>query len=164
MSMIGNYRRVTESELSAVCAEPGSISDFLYSEDNENNATRRLDIDKSWQAIHFLLNDSPWDGSYPLVCVVMGGESIGEQDVGYGPARYLTSQQVKDVTNALEQIPAWELLEKFDADRMNQEEIYPHGWRSCQEERDYISQHYSSLVQFFKSAADAGDAMIAYLN
>jgi hypothetical protein len=94
----------------------------------------------------------------------MGGESIGEQDVGYGPARFLTTQQVKDVANAIEQIPAWELREKFDANRMNDEEIYPHGWRDSAEERDYISQHYLALVKFFKDAADANDAMIVYLN
>ena len=164
MSMIENYRRVTESELSGLCANPTSISDFLYAEANDGTERRRLDIDKSWHAIHFLLNGSPWDGTYPLVCLVMGGESIGEQDVGYGPARFLTTQQVKDVANAIEQIPAWELREKFDANRMNDEEIYPHGWRDSAEERDYISQHYLALVKFFKDAADANDAIIVYLN
>lgn len=164
MSMIGNYRRVSESELSRVCADPKSISDFLYAESNDDTESRRLDIDKSWHAIHFLLNDSPWEGAYPLVCIVLGGECIGEEDVGYGPARYLTVQQVKDVANAIDQFPAWELLQKYDANRMNDEEIYPHGWRDLSEERDYISQNYLALVKFFKDAAAANDAMIVYLN
>lgn len=164
MSMIGNYCRVSESLLATICANPDSISDFLYSDDDQEPNGSRLDLDKSWHAIHFLLTGSQWEGDYPLVCVVMGGECIGEQDVGYGPARYLTSQQVKEVATAIEKITASKLLEKFDAERMNQEEIYPHGWRNSQEERDYIGQYYSSLVKFFKDTADAGDAMIVYLN
>ena len=164
MSMIGNYRRVSETVLSAICANPDSISDFLYSEDNEHSEGSHLDIDKSWHAIHFLLNDSQWDGAYPLVCVVMGGECIGEQDIGYGPARYLTSQQVKEVGNAIGQIPESKLLAKFDAERMNREEIYPQGWCNSQEERDYIGQYFSTLRRFFRSASDAGDATIVYIN
>ena len=113
MSMIGNYRRVSESELSALCGNPDSIGDFLYS-DGDDRPERALDIDKTWQAIHFLLNDSQWEGNYPLVCVVLGGECIGEEDVGYGPARFLTPVQVKDVANAIDKIPVGMLLDKFD--------------------------------------------------
>ena len=164
MSMIGNYRRLSESLLATLCANPDSICDFLYSHDNQEPDGSHLDIDKSWHAIHFLLNDSQWEGEYPLACVVMGGECIGDQDVGYGPARYLTSQQVKDVANAVEEISEATLLAKFNAERMNQEEIYPHGWRDSQEERDYVGQHYASLVNFFRRTANAGDAMIVYLN
>ena len=164
MSMIGNYRRVNEATLTAVCGNPDSISDFLYADDEEHSNDTYLDIDKAWHAIHFLLNDSQWEGSYPLVCVVLGGECIGDQDVGYGPARFLTPQQVKEVAVAINDIPTAKLLEKFDADRMNQEEIYPQGWSDSPEEREYIEQNYSSLVTFFRSAADAGDAMIVYLN
>lgn len=163
MSMIANYRRVKDSELARVCANPESIGEFLYADANHDES-RTLDIDKSWHAIHFLLNDSPWDGEYPLVCVVLGGESIGDQDVGYGPARFLTSPQVKDVANAIGQIDAWELLDKFDSEQLNDAEIYPHGWRDAPKERDYIRQYYLSLAEFFRAAADADDAMILYLN
>src|SRR5262245_49739364 len=105
MSMIGNYRRLSLSELSQLLTTPESISDFLYSETQESASTdRELDIDKVWHAIHFLLCGSTWEGSYPLACVVMGGETIGTVDVGYGPTRYLMPQQVNDVANALENI------------------------------------------------------------
>ncbi len=153
--MIGNYRRVNEETLTAVCVNPDSITDFLYADDEEHSNDTHLDIDKAWHAIHFLLNDSQWEGSYPLVCVVLGGECIGDQDVGYGPARFLTPQQVKDVAVAINDIPTAKLLERFDADRMNQEEIYPHGWSDTPEEREYIEQNYSSLVTFFRIAANA---------
>lgn len=73
-------------------------------------------------------------------------------------------QQVKEVAVAINDIPTAKLLEKFYADRLNQEEIYPEGWSDSPEEREYIEQNYSSLVKFFWSAADAGDAMTGYLN
>lgn len=163
--MIGNYRRVSLEELSRLRENPESISDFLYSETEQAPpAGRRLDIDKTWHAIHFLLTGSSWEGSYPLVCVVMGGESIGTQDVGYGPARFLTPAEVKDVANSLDEISVSDLLERYDPDALNAEEIYPQGWSDAEEERKYIGQYYSQLTEFFRKAAHADDAMLVYLN
>ncbi|MDB5346761.1 MAG: hypothetical protein JWP89_5138 [Schlesneria sp.] len=95
--------------------------------------------------------------------MVIGGEELGSEDTGYGPAHYLVPEEVKAVATAIDEIPVWELLEKFDAERMNEEQIYPEGWRDGPEEREYISQHYAALVSFFRAAADADDAMLVYL-
>lgn len=165
MSMIGNYLRISTEELAELRARPDSILDFLYPEGGEPHPPgRHLDIHKSWHAIHFLLNGDPWEGDLPLFNAVLGGDPIGEQDVGYGPARSLSPDEVREVADALDGIPAYELLERFDEGAMKDAEIYPGGWSDSEEERDYLSSHYLALVAFFRRASQAGEAMILYLN
>lgn len=163
--MIGNYRRVSSHALSQLIAG-SSVSDFLYRDgDQEQDDTRELCIDKSWHAIHFLLTGSDWDGDEPLVHAVMGGEDLGDEDVGYGPARYLTPELVRTVANALEEIAVAELLARYDANRMTEEDIYPGIWDEEESTvKDYIGHFYEALVSFFRTAADAGDGMLIYLN
>lgn len=89
---------------------------------------------------------------------------MSDVEVGYGPARYLTPEQVKSVAAALGEIPERELLARYDAERMNEEEIYPRGWGNAAEDQEYIGAHYTSLVKFFEDAATADDAVLLYLS
>jgi hypothetical protein len=165
MSMIGNYRRVSPNELVELCANPGSITTFLYAADRSKlSRDRRLDVDKTWHAIHFLLNGEPWTGNGVLANAVLGGTELGTEDVGYGPARTLTAEDVRAVAAELDAIPADELLERFDAEAMNDAEIYPQGWSDYDEDREYIKSHYLLLVEFFRRAAEEGDGLVLYLN
>ncbi|MFO0811330.1 MAG: YfbM family protein [Gemmataceae bacterium] len=163
MSMIGNYRRVTMQELAALRVNPASVIAFLYPADNAPfPAGRHLDIDKAWHAIHFLLNGDAWDGDRPLMDAVLGGTALGEEDVGYGPARYLEPDEVREVAQALDDLPEFELLERFDAAALNDADIYTPPWSDA--DREYVGDNYSAMAEFFRKAAEAGDAMLLYLN
>ncbi len=165
MSMSGEYLRVTPDELARLRASTTSIVDYLYPEDEHEHPTeRRLDVGKSWHAIHYLLNGVPWEGEPPRLNAVLGGEPIGDDDLGYGPVRFLTAEEVRDVADALEDAPVFVLLENFDHEALTNAEIYPHAWRGEDWERDYVSTHYSELAAFFRAAARAGDAMLLYLS
>jgi hypothetical protein len=99
MSMIGCYRRVTPTELRRLQSDPNSLNEFLYPEEEQlaamealrDNTTpplsRNFDVDKAWQAIHFLLCGDSLEGAPPLGNVVMGGKELGG-DLGYGPALF----------------------------------------------------------------------------
>jgi len=52
--------------------------------------------------IHFLLTGTAWEGDFPLAFIVRGGREVG--DVGYGPARIFTSDEVQAIANALRPI------------------------------------------------------------
>ncbi|APW62143.1 YfbM family protein [Paludisphaera borealis] len=165
MSMSGEYLRVSPDELARLRASTASIVDYLYPEDeHEHPRERRLSVDKSWHAIHYLLNGVPWEGEPPRLNAVLGGEPIGDDDLGYGPVRFLTADEVQEVADALEDVPVFVLLESFDHEALNEAEIYPHDWRGDDQERDLVSSHYTELVAFFRSAAQAGDAMLLYLS
>jgi hypothetical protein len=165
MSMSGNYRRVTTRELETLIRSPRMIEDFLYPpDDSDAPPDRHLDIDKSWDAINFLLTGGTEKGKPPLGNAVLGGLCLGDVDVGYGPARYLTSAEVRDVAQALLKISEADLLSRLDLQAMRQAGVYPDMWDDKDEVMEYLHCHYPPLVKFFQAAAHAGDAMILYLN
>lgn len=166
MSMIGNYRRLTQKELTALQADPETICDVLAElEEADEDKDRHLDIDKSWHAIHFLLCNQAWEGKPPLGNVVLGGTPLGEEDVGYGPARFLTPKEVQQASEALAKISVKELLSRFDGKAMDKAEIYPEGWAETPEDHlEYIGDFYPQLVEFFHTTASKGEAMLVYLN
>ena len=115
MSMIGNLLRISASQLKDLQQDPDDIESLLYPEDDEAENERHLDLDKAWHIIHFLLAGAAWGGTPPFASAVCGGTELGEVDVGYGPARYLTPVEVKQVADALSGIAAKELWSRFDA-------------------------------------------------
>lgn len=176
MGMIGFYRRVTPGELRQLQSDPDSIQDFLYPPEEEsaryqalmNNqplpGSRNFDVDKSWQAIHFLLCGSIDESEPPLGNAVLGGEVLGDVDLGYGPPRYLTSGEVKDVSQALAAIDIDEFMSRFDYETMIQEgALFSNTSATEDEEREYVRSHYPPLQSYFREAADAGDAMILWI-
>jgi hypothetical protein len=121
-----------------------------------------LDIDKSWHAIDFMLNGREWEEEPPLFKVILGGTAIGDDDLGYGPARYLTPEQVQEVTAALEKISEADFIKKYDPKQMG--DIYPHVWgKNDKETLDYLVGHYRKMVAFYKDAAQKGNAIISLL-
>lgn len=163
MSMVGKYVRVSPGELAELRAAPESIVSFLYPDDL-TPPPNHLDVDKAWHAIHFLLNGRTWDGEPPLFDAVLGGRALSEIDVGYGPARFLEPYEVRVLADALGDVLPEELLKRFDPLVLNEAEIYPHGWSGEQCEREYVASNYQRLVEFFREAANAGEAIIEYLN
>lgn len=165
MSMIGNYLRLPEQDLDAILDAPESLSSAIYpDEESDEWLSRRLDIDKSWHIIHFLLTDDPWEGSYPLAGAVLGGEPVSEEDVGYGPARYLSKEEVRNVQRALGTITSEKLIERWNQERIDQSDIYPEGWSNSAEDREYISSNYEDLRNFFSEAAENQQAIIIWLS
>lgn len=162
MSMIANYLRISPEQLEALRKEPSAIMDLLDPDDRGHAEGAHLDIDKAWQAIHFLLTGDPWEGKLPLRNAVMGGAALGEEDVGYGPARGLTPAEVRSVSVVLASISGERLGARFDASKFAEAEIYPSGWSA--DDQAFIVQHYEALRAFFAEAARAGDAMVLYLN
>jgi len=47
---------------------------------------QRLDLDKAWGGLHFLLTGTAWEGEPPH-SFLLDGDTVGDIDVGYGPAR-----------------------------------------------------------------------------
>ena len=132
MSMMGQYRRITLGQLydlqDALRDNPAALSEYLYPEERSyDKPDPQLEIGRAWHGIHFLLNSKRYEGKLPLVNVVMGGTEIGE-DLGYGPVRYLTPDQVKEVAAALSRIDRAELRERFDPAVFEAAGIYPRGW------------------------------------
>ena len=163
--MIGNFRALPDEELQALFANPSRVDQLLYESLLGAAANgNELDVDKAWHGLHFLLTGSAWEGSFPLNFIVAGGEEVGD-DLGYGPARGLTSAEVRTVDAALQPLAPDELGQRFDAERMTELQIYPDGWSHDPEgEREYLLDFYADLRAFVHRTAEQGNALLVYLS
>lgn len=119
----------------------------------------RLDIDKAWHGIHFLLTGEVSTATPPLGDAVMGGTPVGE-DEGYGPARLLSAEQVKAVAEALKPLTREIVAARFDAEAMANAQVYPSIWDEGEGALDYLMMHYDELRAFYLRAAKRGDAVL----
>ena len=164
MSMIGNLLRVTKTELSAYLQDSSLLEDSIYDEDSEND--KLVDIDKSWDAIIFLLTGQSFATSqHNLARVLFSGQLIDEeQDLGYGPAHYLNPEQVAELNNEISHISMADLKERFDAKKMTELEVYPAIWDDEEEAFDYVAEEFLTVQNVFAEATKNGEAIITFLN
>ena len=162
MSMISILVFASDEEICQLLAEPERIEDFI----SEERAS--TDLDKAWHGIHWLLTGLSDGGEEPHCYLLAGGEQVGDVDVGYGPARALTSQQVAAWDDALTKISREELGHRFEPKAMLKADIYPQIWaRSIKGEEDtldYLLQAYAGLRDFVAAARKERSGLLVYLS
>lgn len=166
MGMIGNFVRLPETDLKKLLADPGSIHGYLYPEDeDEPREVAELDVDKAWQGIHWLLTGTAWEGDGPEAFIIQGGQQVGDEDVGYGPARGFTAEEVRAIAGALRGLTSEILHARFDPQAMEAADIYPTGiWVDEGDEAfEYLDTYFEQLRSFVLGAAGEGEAMLVYV-
>lgn len=158
--MIGNMLAVPQAELDALYQDPGAVPDCLY----RTRADEAADIEKAWHAIHFMLTGQLYGGDGPLAQAVLGGVPIGDEDVGYGPARGLSAADVKEVATALELLSKSDLRAKFNTEALSEAEIYPEIWDEGDDAFDYVFDNFLELQRFYQDAAAKDMAAILFIN
>ncbi|WP_282297413.1 YfbM family protein [Stenotrophomonas sp. PS02289] len=163
MSMMGNLVSLPVARLETLLEDPSGVIPFL-DEEERGADVRHIDLDKAWHALDFLLNGGADTVEGPLAVAVLGGQEIGE-DIGYGPACWISAEQVAAVDAALARIPVSELRARFDGAAMDAAEIYPNIWEEEGEEGlDYILEYHADLVAFYREAAASGHAVLRFIN
>ncbi len=165
--MIGNLFRVTTKDLEQILKDSSLLETKVYSEDSDN-AKDLLDLDKSWEAIFYLLTGHGIaeieDAKAPLSWTLFSGQIIDEeQDMGYGPAHYIDAAQVKQLNKELEKITTDELRQKYNGKQMDEAGIYPEVWNEA-ESLDYVIDFFGQLKEFYKTAENENKAVISFLN
>ena len=160
--MIGNLRSATDAEIGRLLANPSDITRFLYGGDAD--AVERVVLGKAWHAIHFALNGTRLGGDEPLNFLVSEGTPVGEVDVGYGPARVLTSEQVRNIAAALSSIEPDDLARRVDVRVLDTQAIYPGNWQRNGYDVDYVVANYRDMRELVARAAREGRGLILYIN
>ena len=162
MSMYGGLLRISPADLDVLVADPGRVVGILVYPKRRPDTRMQYDLDKAWHILHFLLTGNAWGGQGPLANAILGGETLGSVDVGYGPARFLRASQVVEVSEALRTVPAKQLWSRFDAQACLAADIYPTNcWTS--QESEYVMEVYEGLRSFYQLSAQHGDAMLLYV-
>ncbi len=118
-----------------------------------------LNLEKSWQFIHYLLTGSIDQAPPPLGNAVLGGTEIGEER-DYGRVRFLTPPQVHDVAEALSGISSDDLFRRFDIETMRTANVYP---RSDHTDREWVQHYFDLLCRYYSDAAANGNAMLLWI-
>ena len=166
MSMIGNYFMTDSETIEKILSGEVSAEEILYSED-DNEPEDFLDIDKSWHAIHFTLTGEIDEGDEdnPLAKVVMNGQLLGDEDVGYGPPMYLTASEVKEANAALQSVSNDDFVAKYDINAMHKNDIYPIiDDENAEDFLEYCLCYYVSVKEFFEKAAKNNKCIVFFLN
>lgn len=164
MGMTASFVAVSPAELKAFQDDASGLAEFFFERLEgamSGEAGDAVDIDKSWAAIHFMLTGETWGGQPPESLPVLGGLEIGG-DMGYGPARYLTPEEVKAAHGVLAALPSAALKKRFIPARLEEAEVYPSGiWLEEGDEGfEYIEHWYEQLRAFYASAAQSGQAVL----
>lgn len=180
MGMIQFFFRLPLNKLNELLTEPEKIHN-LRKEIRDNRKKyieegRLINIEKSWHGIHYLLNGNAWggagsyagsiEGGTPPACwVIFGDKSIGDEDLGYGPAKYLLPDQVKKVDEFLNSITQEDLYNKFNPKLFNENKIYPRIWEREEENGTigFLIEYFSVLVKFYKNVAMVNDCIVSFI-
>ncbi|REA64314.1 DUF1877 domain-containing protein [Dyadobacter luteus] len=167
MGMIGYLLRVSEEELNEILEDSSILEERVFPED-DTEPSDVLDIDKTWEAITFVLTgygiQDIDQAAAPFSWLLMSNQVIDEeQDLGYGPAQYLTVAEVQQVNSALDQLSVEGFRERFDGAAMNEAGIYPEIWHES-DALDYLTEYFELLKAFFNSAAESEDVVITFIS
>lgn len=166
MSMIGIFRRLPGEDLARLLRDPSPILEYLQEEPSEDfGPFVDVDVDKAWHGIHFLLTGTAWEGDEPLDFIAKGGQPIGDEDVGYGPARGYTPEQVGRLATTLAALSDEQLRGRYNPRAMEAAEIYPNIWkREGDEGLEYLLGYFHELRDFIAAGAAAGEALIVFMS
>lgn len=166
MSMIANFRMLSQAEIESLLADPESIEELVYVEDGvEDDTVQQLDIDKAWHGLHYLLCGTVDESALPLGFLLGGGVEVGDVDLGYGPGRILAPDDVHGIANALQAVTIADLRARFDAGVFTEREIYPAIWSEGDSVLDsFLLPHFEALRDFVADASRKGRGLLVYLN
>jgi hypothetical protein len=122
---------------------------------------RELSLHKSWHCLHYLFTGKGWQqADSTLGKAILGGREIPDQNevMGYGPARYLTPDEVSQVSAELDKFPIQERAAAYDPQAAEAAEVYV-PQHEPQELRDY----FMMLREFYRDAAEKGNGVLLWI-
>ena len=158
MGIIANYQYLSDNnlqELKSFYAEEDDI--FEKVEDWNDEAEILLDIDKMWDALHFVLTGvscSEPIKNNPLSEAVVGVFSIDgiEEYISY-----IEKSRIKDIVFALDNFDIEKALKTFSMKECKEAELYPNIW-DYEEETDEIKEeimdYFQDMKDFYKQVLE----------
>ena len=124
-----------------------------------------LDLDKSWEALHFCLTGSRNPTSAPEGLLLMDKRSIGSDEVGYGKPWALDAKEVKLFARTLAPLSQADLRARYDPVRMVREKVYLADafLRDGDQGFDYIWQNFLQLRDFLNATSEQGQGLVLWL-
>ena len=157
MGMCAIYQEVKKEDFKKLLES----DDFFETieELEEKDGTELCDIDKMWDALHFLLNGlsaiygAPEDNL--LSEFIIGSESFNDEAEEF--ARYIPTEKVIEIVKKLNEINFQDYLKGFDMTNFVENGIYPDIWDYTEEREEImeeLSEHFENLKEFYNKVAE----------
>ena len=159
MGMIANYQPTTDIELEKItCLD--DVEELQESEDIEI-----CDIDKMWDALHFLLTGK--SASEPIEDDLISEAIVGQFNISGEEIEEFISgtktDRVKEIAKALQELNFETYIDKFDMSAFSQNDIYPDIW-GYEDEADLIKDDlrnsFENLKKFYEKMAAQESAVL----
>ena len=156
MGMYAMYQEVKKEDFKKLLES----DDFFETieELEEKDGTELCDIDKMWDALHFLLNGlsalygDPQDNI--LSEFIIGSKCFDDDSEEF--ARYIPTEKVIEIAKKLNEINFEDYLKDFDMNKFAENGIYPDIWEYDEEREEImeeLSEHFDNLKEFYNEVA-----------
>ena len=170
MEMLCTLRSLTEAQARALLAAPEQLEDFVDDEedfgDPQGARFLELDIGETWHGLQYLLTGTSWEGQAPLDFLVRGGDEVGDIPPDEGTARIISPAQVQVLDKALRGLTEAKLRQRFNAQRMQELDIYPGTWDEPLEgvePVDELVSYFLELRQLVAAVAERKHALLVVI-
>ena len=159
MGMIANYQSTTDIELEKFMC----FDDVEEAQENEN--VEICDIDKMWDALHFLLTGKSAGESIKdnlISEAIVGQFNISGEEI----EEFISgtkSDRVKEIAKALQELDFETYIDKFDMNAFHQNDIYPNIWEyedEADDIKDDLRTSFESLKKFYEKMAAQESAVL----
>jgi hypothetical protein len=116
-----------------------------------------LDLDKMWDAVRSLFDDGPDP--------ILAGEAVTE-DLGYGPATFVTPQRVREIVASFGGTPSDELERRFSPAILMARGAYPAIWDRPEEMPEVQRQVVilaEAVIELYRRAESEGRGIFVAL-
>ena len=147
--------RADEERMHQLLAEPEDVHAFI-----EDPRYPEVDIDKSWHSIHYALTGELWGGEGSAAFIQVGGTPLGDEDIGFGPARVFFADEVAEISQVVSSLSEKDFraaLERDEAKRVHGS----HGSPVTDQTFAYDARHLAALKIFLQESS--GSAILLAL-
>ena len=164
MGIIANYQYLSDRNLKEMkLFYNEAVDDIDDVKDRNDDIEIQLDMDKMWDALHFVLTGVGKDEAIEnnhLSEAVFGVNSI-KNSVEY--IAYTQKSKVKDIVLALEDFDIDKALENLSMSRLKETNIYPNIW-DYEEDADKIREelrvYFQRLRDFYKKILEVNGNVV----
>lgn len=154
MGIIANYKYLSDknlNELKNFYRENGETTTDI--EDNNNDLEILLDLDKMWDALHFVLTGV--SASEPIK-----DNRFSEAVLGISPIEeveeyvaYTEKSRIKEIVLALDNFDIEKAMESFSMEECKKANIYPNIWdyeEESEEIEEELMDYFQNMKDFYK--------------
>jgi hypothetical protein len=159
MGMYCEVSLAARDEVDRVSQDPALLSRFLQ---GGAATAQRISLEKAWHGLHYLLTGEVWEGTGPLAFLLAGGQHVDDdEDNG---VRWFSPEEAAQIHQALSGVSDDQLWTRYDAEQMEQLEVYPGIWDEPEEElqEEYL-MYFQQLKQLVAAAAESRQGLLVTL-